>query len=282
LVLNQTKVFPARIFGTKESGGKVEVVFLSESKPRIWEVIIGGKVTDGQTITFSDGFLGVVRKKEGATFIEVAQDKFELFSILEKLGQMPLPPYMKRGATKEDKQDYQTVFAKQTGSAAAPTAGLHFTDKLLQKLQELGVQIEYVTLHVGLGTFAPVKTEVLEDHPIHSEYYEIEPDVAERLNLAKKEGRRIVACGTTVVRTLESAAQTGKIVAAKKETKLFIYPGYEFRAVDAIITNFHTPKSSLLGLVFAFAGDSNVKAAYQHAIDEKYRFFSYGDGMLVI
>ena len=282
LVLNQTKVFPARIHGVKETGGKVEVVFLSEGSRRLWEVIIGGKVIDGQVITFSNDFSGKVKIKNRGMFLEVEKNRVEVFEILESLGEMPLPPYMKREAEESDKSDYQTVFAKTTGSAAAPTAGLHFTKGLLKKLQKIGVQIEYVTLHVGLGTFAPVKTEILEDHPIHSEYFEIDEKTAIGLNQAKRDGRRIVAVGTTVVRTLESAIQNGIIIAQKTETKLFIYPGYRFQFVDGLVTNFHTPGSSLLALVYAFTGEKNIRSAYDHAIAERYRFFSYGDGMLII
>jgi S-adenosylmethionine:tRNA ribosyltransferase-isomerase len=282
LVLNKTKVFPARIFGHKETGGKVEVVFLSEKAPKIWEVIIGGKVSDGQEIDFGHGFLGVVRKEGHESLIEVEHSREAVFELLQKRGEMPLPPYMNRSALESDKVDYQTVFATEIGSAAAPTAGLHFTKRLLGELRDVGVEIEYVTLHVGLGTFAPVKTDVLEDHPIHSEYYEIDTETSGRLNSAKENGNRIIACGTTVMRTLESAAIDGEIVPQKAETKLFIYPGYDFKFVDGLITNFHTPKSSLLALVFAFAGQKETINAYQHAIDEKYRFFSYGDGMLII
>jgi S-adenosylmethionine:tRNA ribosyltransferase-isomerase len=282
IVLNKTKVFPARIFGHKKTGGRVEVVFLSEKKPMLWEVIIGGKVADGQILDFGHNFSGIVHKEASGLFLEVSLNKDDVFLMLEKTGQMPLPPYMNRSATESDKSDYQTVFARDLGSAAAPTAGLHFTKSLLKKIKDKGVEIECVTLHVGLGTFAPVKTEVLEDHPIHSEYFEIDNKTAGRLNEAKKRGGRIIACGTTVMRTLEAAALKGEVVPQKNETKLFIYPGYKFQFVDGLITNFHTPKSSLLALVFAFAGQKETMCAYQHSIEEKYRFFSYGDGMLII
>jgi S-adenosylmethionine:tRNA ribosyltransferase-isomerase len=282
LVLNQTKVFPARIFGTKETGGKVEVVFLAEKIPGVWEVIIGGKVSDGQEIIFTKEFSGKVKKDSTGIFVIVEKKREEVYKLLEKLGEMPLPPYMHRKAKDSDRLDYQTVFAKEVGSAAAPTAGLHFTEELLNRLKEIGVEIEYVTLHVGLGTFAPVKTDVLEEHPIHSEYIEIDGKTANNLSRAKEEGRRIIAVGTTVMRTLESGVSNGRLVPQKKETNLFIYPGYKFLFVDGLITNFHTPKSSLLALVFALAGKESVRAAYQHAISKKYRFFSYGDGMLII
>lgn len=310
LVLNETKVFAARCFGRKDTGGKVEVVFLSEEKPKVWEVLIGDKMQIGQKIDFLENFSGmVVERKKDSWVLTVNLSEKEVYKKLEKLGEMPLPPYIKRKAGAKDKKDYQTVFAQKIGSAAAPTAGLHFTKRLLKKLQKQGVQIEYVTLHVGLGTFAPIKTNKVEEHPIHSEFYEMSKGVANRINIAKKENRRIIACGTTVVRTLESASFSthqgckkpitpgvriqenagqvslsawGCIKSGKGQTNLFIYPGYKFKIVDGMITNFHTPRSSLLALVYAFAGEENIKKAYAEAIKKKYRFYSYGDGMLII
>jgi len=321
LVLNETKVFAARCFGRKDTGGKVEVVFLSEEKPKVWEVLIGDKMQIGQKINFSKNFSGiVVERKKDSWMLAVDLSEKNVYKKLEKLGEMPLPPYIKRKAERKDKKDYQTVFAQKIGSAAAPTAGLHFTKRLIKKLEKKGVQIEYITLHVGLGTFAPIKTNKVEEHPIHSEYYEISREASQRLNQAKKEGRRIIACGTTVVRTLESVASAchpglarselvesdpGSILkkdsrwrlsratirggndnyyikSGKGQTNLFIYPGYKFKIVDGMITNFHTPRSSLLALVYAFAGEENIKKAYAEAIKKKYRFYSYGDGMLII
>jgi len=281
LVLNKTKVFPARIFG-ECLGRKVEVIFLNKITKNVWEVMIGGKVSDGETVALPDGLEIIITKNQNETKAKVPLSKNSLYKYLEKFGHTPLPPYMKREDNKNDKTEYQTVFAKRVGSAAAPTAGLHFTESLLEKLASSGVQIEYITLHVGLGTFAPVKTEKVEEHPIHSEYFEIDDLTAKRLNEAKKEGRRIIACGTTVVRSLESAISSGTIKPQKNETSLFITPGHRFECVDGIITNFHTPRSSLLALVYAFSGQENICKIYQEAIQNKYRLFSYGDGMLLL
>lgn len=282
LVFNETKVFPARVYGVKPTGGKLEIVFLSEVEPKLWEVMIGGRVANGTKVSLSKNLSGTIEKNENGNFLKVNLGRSAVFNELEEVGQVPLPPYIKREVSKEDESEYQAVFAKNIGSAAAPTASLHFTKNLITNLKSRGVQIEYVTLHVGLGTFAPVKTEKLEDHPIHSEYFEVQSGTAARLNQAKKEGRRIIAVGTTVMRTLESAAQSGVVVAQKTETKLFIYPGYKFKLVCGLVTNFHTPKSSLLALVYAFAGQEFIQKAYQYAIEKKYRFYSYGDGMLIL
>jgi S-adenosylmethionine:tRNA ribosyltransferase-isomerase len=282
LVFNKTKVFPARIYGDKKTGGKVEVVFLNEVSPKIWEVMIGGKAKGSESVRFTGDFFGIVLPKEGdVARIKVNKNKSDVLALLEKYGETPLPPYIKRGVEGKDKSEYQTVFAEKIGSAAAPTAGLHFTKALIEKIKKKGIGVEYITLHVGLGTFAPVKTSRVEDHPIHTEYYEIDKKTADRINRAKKDGRRIIACGTTVVRTLEAAGKSGKVVSQKSETGIYIYPGYNFKIIDGIVTNFHTPRSSLLALVFAFAGENNMKRAYQIAIKAKYRFFSYGDGMLI-
>jgi S-adenosylmethionine:tRNA ribosyltransferase-isomerase len=283
LVFNETKVFPARVYATKETGGKIEVVFLSEKEPKIWEVLIGGKIQLGSKIFLGEDLEGTVLERgEGEFFLRVNKNREEVFKILEHIGHVPLPPYINRGDTKADKKEYQTVFAKKTGSAAAPTASLHFSKKLLCDLTDAGIETTYVTLHVGLGTFAPVKTEDLEAHPIHSEYFEITKEAAESVNRAKKEGRRVIAVGTTVVRTLEAASENGELKPQKRTTKLFICPGYKFQLIDGLITNFHTPKSSLLGLVYAFLGKEATQKAYVHAIKNKYRFFSYGDGMIIL
>lgn len=259
------------------------MIFLSEKEPKVWEVLIGGKVNLGQKINFGEDFSGeVIKRQKDSWIIKVNLSQVEVFEILERIGHVPLPPYIKRSDKKIDKTEYQTVFAQKTGSAAAPTAGLHFTEELLKKLKHKGIQIEYLTLHVGLGTFAPVKTEKVEEHPIHSEYFELNVATAKRLNMAKKEGRRIIAVGTTVVRSLESAIESKELKHQKRTTNLFIYPGFKFKVIDGMITNFHTPKSSLLALVFAFAGKENIQKAYKHAILQKYHFFSYGDGMLIV
>jgi S-adenosylmethionine:tRNA ribosyltransferase-isomerase len=286
LVLNKTKVFSARVQARKDTGGKIEVVFLAETKPKNWEVIIGGKISAGQKIIFGENFEGVVKdKNQDSYLLEVKLSEKQLLSKLEKIGEVPLPPYIKRKAEAKDKKEYQTVFAQKVGSAAAPTAGLHFTKSLLKKLKNSGIETEYITLHVGLGTFAPIKTDKVEEHPIHSEYFEIDLNTAKRISQAKKEGRRIIACGTTAVRALESSAEILNLTCphhVEKETKLFIYPSYKFKIVDGLITNFHTPRSSLLALVYAFAGEKKIKNSYGLAIKKKYRFFSYGDGMLII
>jgi S-adenosylmethionine:tRNA ribosyltransferase-isomerase len=281
LVFNQSKVFPARIFAQTSNDKKIEIVFLSEIKPGKWEVMVGGRIKDGEVLKFPAGLEGAIRKGKVIT-LNLPKKKKELYKYLEKHGQMPLPPYIKRKATKRDNFDYQNVFANEVGSAAAPTAGLHFTESLIEKLKNYGVQIEYITLHVGLGTFAPIRTEEIREHKIHSEYFEIDSKTADRLNLAKTEKRRIIACGTTSVRVLEAASENGMLEPQKKETSIYIYPGYKFKFVDGLITNFHTPRSSLLALVYAFSGESLMRKAYQEAIKKKYRLFSYGDGMIIL
>lgn len=282
LIFNETKVFPARLFAEKESGGAVEVLFLSEREPFVWEVLIGGKARAGTKIFFQDELLGeVLSRASEETLIKIKKEKIELLTFLEEFGHVPLPPYIKRKDKKSDRGEYQTVFAKNTGSAAAPTASLHFTENLLTKLAETGIETAYITLHVGLGTFAPIKAAIVEDHPIHEEHYEIGVEAAEKINLAKSEGRRVIAIGTTVMRALESAIGEGKILAQRGSTSLFITPGFRFQIVNGLVTNFHTPRSSLLALVYAFGGKELIRSAYARAIEEKYRFFSYGDGMFI-
>jgi S-adenosylmethionine:tRNA ribosyltransferase-isomerase len=281
LVFNKTKVFPARAYGQKESGGEIEILFLEETEPFLWEVMIGGRLEEGQRVIFSDKFSGVVIKKEsGSAKLKTNVTPKEVLAFLEEFGHVPLPPYIRRSDTQVDREYYQTIFAEKVGSAAAPTASLHFTNRLLDKLKKEGIETAYITLHVGLGTFAPVKTEELESHPIHSEYYEISNEAANQIARAKKEGRRVIAVGTTVVRALESA-QDGVVAPQKGRTSLFITPGFEFRVIDGMITNFHTPRSSLLGLVMAFLGQEKIKKAYDYAIENEYRLFSYGDGMFI-
>ncbi len=301
LVLNDSKVIPARL--NARIGERHFEVLLVKQAGDLWEcwVHAGRKLKIGDTIDFSDGLNAEYTKRENEIFfLRFNKTGSEFFEILNRIGEMPIPPYIlkarhEKHEEKSDESDYQTVFAREYGSVAAPTAGLHFTDELLFKLNKKGVQIEKVTLHVGLGTFQPLNTEKIEDFQIHSEYFEIDPATAERLNKAKREGRRIIAVGTTAVRVLESAAVDIKscgfinpgnmkyaLLPHSGETAIYIYPSYEFKFVDGMITNFHLPKSSLLLLVSAFAGKENVMKAYNYAVSEKYRFYSYGDGMLIL
>ena len=287
LVINDTKVIPARLWGVKEdSQTRIEVLLLEQKEKNLYKALIrpGSKLKPGQKILFDRGRLSAQLISKGAGGAEI---KFNangnLMDILEDIGEVPLPPYIERKPETQDKQRYQTVFAENKGAIAAPTAGLHFTHELLDKISKKGVNIARLTLHVGYGTFKPVKEEDIENHDIESEYFEISPETAEILNKTKKENRRIVAVGTTSCRTLETVAgKNGKIIATKEKTNLFIYPGYKFKFVDALLTNFHLPKTTLLMLVCAFAGRDLVFKAYQEAVERKYRFYSYGDAMLVV
>ncbi len=285
LVRNNTKVIPARLFGKKaETGGTVEILLLKRKENDIWECLVkpGKKARTGAKILFGDGLLlgeiiDVV--EEGNRLIQFSYEGiFE--EILDKLGQMPLPPYITH--TLQDKNRYQTVYAKYDGSAAAPTAGLHFTNELLEEIEKMGVTVANVTLHVGLGTFRPVKVDDVTKHHMHSEYYRIEEDEAEKINRIKAAGGRIICVGTTSCRTIESAAdENGILHAGEGNTEIFIYPGYTFKMLDALITNFHLPESTLLMLVSALAGKDNIMHAYREAVKEKYRFFSFGDAMFI-
>ena len=293
LVINDTRVIPARLFGervreegaeTVQSGAKVEVLLLKRLSDSRWETLVkpGKKARIGTKLKFGDGsmYATVVDiVEEGNRIIEFSYDGiFE--EILDQLGQMPLPPYITHEL--QDKNRYQTVYAKHDGSAAAPTAGLHFTPELLEKIEAMGVEIARVTLHVGLGTFRPVKEDDILKHHMHSEHFEISEDAAEKINRTKANGGRIICVGTTSCRTVEAAAdEHGHIVAQKKDTEIFIYPGYRFKVLDALITNFHLPESTLLMLVSALAGRENVMAAYEEAVREQYRFFSFGDAMYI-
>ena len=282
LVLNDTKVMPSRIYGNKvDTDAKIEFLLLKETKKDVYQALARPfrRIKVGTLIDFNGLMQASVVSKGEEGLCEI---KFTYEGIfiekLEALGDMPLPPYIHEKL--KDKDRYQTVYAKNLGSAAAPTAGLHFTKELLAKIQEKGVEIEYVTLHVGLGTFRPMQTEKVEEHHMHSEYYEISEDVADRLNKAKAEGRRIIAVGTTSTRTLESnITKYQKFTATKEDTSIFIYPGYEFKAIDCLITNFHLPKSTLVMLVSAFASKDIIMNAYMEAQKERYRFFSFGDAM---
>ena len=285
LVINNTKVIPARIFGTKEGGtAKIEVLLLKrdEGLPNTWEVLVhpGKRAKVGTVIDFGEGRLKgevIENTSAGRKITFHFEGIFE--EILEELGTMPLPPYIHEQL--EDQNRYQTVYAKVDGSAAAPTAGLHFTQELLEALKEKGVDIEEVLLHVGLGTFKPVNEEDIEDHEMHSEYYEISEETAERINQAKSEGRRIISVGTTSTRALESAARDGRLIAGSGWTNIFIYPGYEWQIVDGLITNFHLPKSTLMMLVSALSKRELILNAYQEAVAQQYRFFSFGDAMFI-
>ncbi len=286
LVLNNTKVIPARLLGVKEdTGAGVEVLLLKRKENDIWETLVkpGRKMKPGARLSFGDGLLraevlDVV--EEGNRLIQFHYEGiFE--EVLDQLGEMPLPPYITHKL--QDKNRYQTVYAKYEGSAAAPTAGLHFTNELLQELSDMGVRLAYVTLHVGLGTFRPVKVEDVTKHHMHTEYYEVPKETADIVNQAKKEGHRIVSVGTTSCRTLESATNdNGVLEATSGDTDIFIYPGYHFKMMDALITNFHLPESTLLMLVSALAGKENIMQAYEEAVREKYRFFSFGDAMFIV
>lgn len=285
LIINDTKVLPARLIGAKVgTDAKIEVLLLKRKENNIWETLVkpGKKAKIGTKISFGDGLLmGEVVDivEEGNRLIQFTYEGiFE--EILDQLGQMPLPPYITHHL--EDKNRYQTVYAEHTGSAAAPTAGLHFTPELLEKIEKKGVDIARVTLHVGLGTFRPVKVDEITDHHMHSEFFQIEEEAATKINRAKDAGKKVICVGTTSCRTVESAAdETGHLKACSGWTEIFIYPGYQFKVLDSLITNFHLPESTLVMLVSALAGREHVLAAYEEAVKERYRFFSFGDAMLI-
>ncbi|HEX3032524.1 MAG TPA: tRNA preQ1(34) S-adenosylmethionine ribosyltransferase-isomerase QueA [Bacillota bacterium] len=286
LVLNDTRVIPARLFGSREgTGAKIEVVLLTRRSKDTWEALVrpGRRARVGTRIVFGAGELvaEVVDTTEAGGRVLNFQYEGAFEEILDTLGQMPLPPYITREL--QDKERYQTVYAREEGSAAAPTAGLHFTPSLLQELEKQGVELVRILLHVGLGTFRPVKADKVEDHLMHAEFYQISPEAAEAINRAKAEGRRVISVGTTSTRTLESAADSeGRVKPGEGWTDIFIYPGKPLRVIDGLITNFHLPKSTLLMLVSAFAGTEPVMAAYKLAVEHEYRFFSFGDAMLII
>lgn len=285
LVINDTRVIPARLYGHKEeTGALIEILLLKRRENDIWECLVkpGKKARPGARIVFGNGILtGEITDivEEGNRLIQFHYEGiFE--EILDQLGEMPLPPYITHKL--QDKNRYQTVYAKHDGSAAAPTAGLHFTEKLLEKVKEKGVNIAHVTLHVGLGTFRPVKVDDVEQHHMHSEFYMVEEDQAKLINDTKKQGGRVISVGTTSCRTLESAAdENGILRAGSGWTEIFIYPGYRFKMIDGLITNFHLPESTLMMLVSALAGKERIMAAYEEAVQERYRFFSFGDAMFI-
>jgi S-adenosylmethionine:tRNA ribosyltransferase-isomerase len=300
LVHNQTRVVRARLFALKPTGGKVEILLLRQRDDRIWRALVGGrKVRPGLTLTLLDGPGGAPTGataevvEQGERAVRVLKFDRPVLSLAQEIGTTPLPPYIHEAL--EDDERYQTIYASKPGSAAAPTAGLHFTPELLRELRDKGVRSEFVTLHIGLDTFQPVREEQIEDHEMHTEYCSLSPKVARQVNETKLKGRRVVAVGTTSVRVLETAALRAvdgdvradscpwRVVAAfEGETDLFIYPGYAFRAVDALVTNFHLPRSTLLMLVAAFAGKELIDRAYAEAIEERYRFYSFGDAMLIL
>ncbi len=288
-ILNETRVIPARLSGIRETtGAHVEIFLLHKQADRndVWHVLAAPakKVKQGDKIIIGDGLhCEVMEELSGGKRIVQFHSKTDLENAIEEAGKMPIPPYLKRDAEAIDKQRYQTVFAKTNGAVAAPTASLHFTEELLRKIEAKGITIIKVLLHVGLGTFRPVEVEDIREHKMHSEYFEVCEEAAQQINTIKENGGKIIAVGTTAARTLESAAnESGKIIAQSGETSIFIYPPYQFKIVDALITNFHQPKSSLLMMISAFAGYENVMKAYNHAIEEKYRFLSYGDAMMIV
>ena len=286
LVLNDTKVLPARLFGLKEdTGAKVEMLLLKQTEDDVWEVLVkpAKRVKKGTTVTFGDGKLTAVcldELEQGGRIVKFSYDGI-FYEVLDELGTMPLPPYIKEQL--EEKDRYQTVYARERGSAAAPTAGLHFTERLLEELKSSGVNIAFITLHVGLGTFRPVSADSVEDHDMHAEYYQMNEETAALLNRVRAQGGRIITVGTTSTRTLETIAGKygGEFKADSGWTDIFIFPGYEFKAIDAMITNFHLPKSTLMMLISALAGRENVLNAYKEAVERQYRFFSFGDAMLI-
>ena len=286
LILNDTRVLPARLMGVKEdTGANIELLLLKQTSDDEWETLVkpAKRVKVGTVVTFGEGLLRAECTGEldhgGRTFKFTYDGIF--YEILEQLGEMPLPPYIREKLDDQDR--YQTVFAKERGSAAAPTAGLHFTEELLQAIREKGVEVAFVTLHVGLGTFRPVSVDSIENHDMHSEFYSVSEETAALINRTKENGGKVIAVGTTSTRTLETVARdnAGKIVACQGWTSIFIYPGFEYRAIDGLITNFHLPKSTLVMLVSALAGKETIMSAYNEAVKEEYRFFSFGDAMFI-
>lgn len=295
LVMNDTKVFPARMYGKRESGGKVEALFIKNTHDNVWE-ILGKRIPGiGEKIVFSKFCAIVIEKHFGTALVELNIPPDALLNFLYSEGHTPIPPYIKSSQTEKAlRKCYQTTYAKRTGSIAAPTAGFHFTPSLMKKLKDKGVGMEYVTLHVGMGTFAPIKEASLLKHKMHSEWYSLSPATSERLNAAKQSGRRIISVGTTTTRVLESCTVNGKLVSNSGETDIFIYPTYKFNFIDGLITNFHLPHSTLLALISAFVSKPNTSQqfstfqkstagkAYTDAIKNNYRFYSFGDGMIIL
>ncbi|MDF3003225.1 MAG: queA [Bacillota bacterium] len=288
LVMNNSKVLPARLFGVKEhTGAKVEFLLIKRIEGDIWEAMVrpGKRLHPGDRVSFGDGTLmaDIIEHSEGGTRLVKFEYEGVFLELLEQLGKIPLPPYIERESGAEDKERYQTVYCKEEGSVAAPTAGLHFTEELLKRAEKKGVKLAYVTLHVGIGTFRPVKCETIEEHKMHFEEYHIDDENANIINETKRSGGRIISVGTTSTRTMESAAtEDGIILPGEGSTGIFIYPGYRFKVVDCLITNFHLPKSTLLMLVSALYNRENIISAYNEAVAQDYRFFSYGDAMFIL
>ncbi|MBE6789323.1 MAG: tRNA preQ1(34) S-adenosylmethionine ribosyltransferase-isomerase QueA [Ruminococcaceae bacterium] len=286
LVINDSRVLPARIYGKTEKGSDIEILLLKEREKDTWEMLVkpGKRAKIGAKLIFGDGLLCgevVDITEEGNRICRFTYSGSNIYEVLDSIGQMPLPPYITEKLS--DKERYQTVYSNEIGSAAAPTAGLHFTNELLEKIENMGVKIARVTLHVGLGTFRPVKADDILEHVMHTEHYQLPQETAQLINQTKQKGGRVIAVGTTSCRTLEAAASKGLPLRADDDnTSIFIYPGYEFKVIDALITNFHLPESTLIMLVSALAGRENVLKAYDTAINEKYRFFSFGDAMLIL
>lgn len=286
LVVNDSRVLPARLYGTNQKGSPIEILLLNSVEKDVWEMLVkpGKRAKIGSRLSFGEGLLEgeiIDITEEGNRICRFEYEGSNIYEILDRIGQMPLPPYITEKLS--DKERYQTVYSNEVGSAAAPTAGLHFTNELMKKLEDMGVGIAKVTLHVGLGTFRPVKAEDISDHIMHCEHYHLPKETAERINETHKNGGRVIAVGTTSCRTLEAAASKGLPLCEDDDsTSIFIFPGYKFKAVDGLITNFHLPESTLIMLVSALAGRENVLNAYNTAISEKYRFFSFGDAMLIL
>ena len=285
LVRNHTKVIPARLFGRKTTGAEVEIFLVDEVETNIWNCLVkpGRRLMPGAKVVFSDTLKAEIvdMADEGMRKVRF-EPTSDLFNEIDSIGNVPLPPYIKRAAEHKDKETYQTVYSSIPGSVAAPTAGLHFTDEILSSIRDMGIEIIDVLLHVGLGTFRPVKNDNIKKHSMHSEFCTITKETADKINLAKQDGRRVIAVGTTTCRTLESFAESGKLAHGEKWTNLFLYPGKTFHIIDGLITNFHMPESTLLMLVSAFGGYDSTMKAYNEAVTEKYRFFSYGDSMIII
>lgn len=284
LIFNNTKVIPARLFGIKATGGKVELLIerVLNANQALAHIKASKSPKIGNKIILQNDFVVEILEHQENLFLVEFKNADDVFAVLNKIGRIPLPPYIEREDEKIDKQRYQTVFAKDVGAVAAPTAGLHFDAELMQKLEAKRIATAFITLHVGAGTFQPVRVSDINQHKMHSEYAELSPAVCEQIKITKQQGGRIIAVGTTCVRTLETASRTGVIKPFKGETDIFIYPSFEFRCADALITNFHLPKSTLLMMVCAFAGYDNVMRTYKIAIKDRYRFFSYGDAMLIL
>lgn len=286
LVINNTKVIPARLYGKKDTGANVEFLLLKRIEGDIWEAMVrpGNKLKPGSKVIFGDGLLKATIQdvlEGGNRKVEFEYDGI-FNEILDQIGLMPLPPYITE-ATREDNEKYQTVYAKYEGSSAAPTAGLHFTEDLLEKIKEKGIEVANVTLHVGIGTFRPVKVENVEEHEMHSEHYYIKKEDAEKINKAKQNGNRVIAVGTTSCRVLESVAdEKGMVKEIEGDTSIFIYPGYKFKCIDSLITNFHLPESTLIMLVSSLAGKDFIMKAYNEAVEKEYKFFSFGDAMIIL